>query len=259
MADGTISIVIPVLNEAENISPLLRSFDALVKEGGLDQLREIIFVDDGSSDGTVPHIKQEVELHPYNIRILERNKKLGTVNATIAGCKLAESDSVVVMDGDMQHPPKVVLEMAQKLKDGHDFIIASRHTIGGRNLWNPLRGLVSRVAIFIAYILVPQARHIRDPTSGFFLVDRKAISGLPPLPGRAKLLLYFLSSSSNSSPLEIPYTLVERRSGKSKVVGRSPSFVIKYLIEVIGYMRNSYRMRILPDDSAIPVRTDLHE
>ena len=64
MADGTISIVIPVLNEAENISPLLRSFDALVKEGGLDQLREIIFVDDGSSDGTVPHIKQEVELHP---------------------------------------------------------------------------------------------------------------------------------------------------------------------------------------------------
>lgn len=250
MTDRTISIVIPVLNERNNIGVLLSSFDILKGKHELQQLKEIIFVDDGSSDGTVSAIKEEIGLHSYDIRILERNKKFGTVNATIAGSKIAESDSVIVMDGDLQHPPELVVEMSKRLRDGHDIIVASRHVRGGRNLWSPMRGVISRVAILIAYILVPQSRQIRDPTSGFFLVDRKTITELRPVVGRAKLLLYVLSSSNFSSPLEIPYTFIERRSGESKVVGRNLKFITNYLIEVLGYMRDSYQSRITSEDVA---------
>ena len=244
MLGSSISIVIPVLNERDNVQPLIGSFDGLMNVQGVAQLKEVIFVDDGSTDGTVLAIKQEIGLHPYGIRLLERSKKMGTVDAAIAGSVVAESDAVVVMDGDLQHPPHVVTELAKWMNEGHDLIIASRHVEGGNNVWRPWRGVISRGAIFVAYALVPQSRKIRDPISGFFLVDRKLITDLPPIAGRAKLLLYILSSSDVSNPLEVPYTLVDRKSGTSKVVGRNLSFITNYLIEVIGYMRNSHHSKV---------------
>ena len=241
MSGGSISVIIPVLNERENIGPLVSSFDVLKRGYGFEQLKELIFVDDGSSDGTVPTINQEIGMHPYEIKMLKRSKKMGTVDATIAGSKLTESDAIVVMDGDMQHPPHIILEMVKELNQGHDLVIASRHTRGGQNLWRPLRGVISRGAILMAYFLIPQSRKIRDPTSGFFLADRKLVTELSPISGRAKLLLYLLSTSNASNPLEIPYTFIERRRGRSKVIGRNLKFIPDYMIEVLGYMKNAHK------------------
>lgn len=254
-----ISVVIPVLNEKENIDPLLHEFDSVVTDHGLNQIQEIIFVDDGSSDGTVDAIRRNSGRHAFSVKVVERTTKLGTVNATIAGCKVANSDALIVMDADLQHPPCVILEMARRMHEGQDLIVASRHVHGGRNVWKPLRGVISRVAIFISYILIPSARNIKDPTSGFFMAKKDLLVNLPPLKKRAKILLYVLAASQAAKALEIPYTFVDRKNGKSKIVGLNSSFVLNYLIEVLGYMKLA-RRRGLPSSKASSISTpNIHE
>ncbi len=232
-----ISIVIPVLNEKNNINCLLSEMDSMTSDYGFSQIQEVIFVDDGSSDGTVEAIKSNMDKHNYLVKVVERNSKLGTVNATITGCNVATSEAIVVMDGDLQHPPHVIIEMARRMHDGYDLIVASRHVTGGRNMWKPLRGVISRVAIFISHLVIPSTRAIKDPTSGFFMARKDFILKLSPLEKRAKILLYVLSSFPAMKTLEIPYTFVDRKNGTSKIVGMNIGFITGYLIEVIGYMK----------------------
>ena len=238
-----ISIVIPVLNEKNNINSLLSEMDGMASDYGFSQIQEVIFVDDGSSDGTVEAIKSNVDKHNYIVKVVERNSKLGTVNATITGCNVATSEAIVVMDGDLQHPPHVIIEMARRMHDGYDLIVASRHVTGGRNMWKPLRGVISRVAIFISHLVIPSTRAIKDPASGFFMVRKDIILKLSPLGKRAKILLYVLSSFPAMKTLEIPYTFVDRKNGTSKIVGMNIGFITNYLVEVLGYMKLASRCR----------------
>ena len=243
MIGRDISVIIPVLNEKPNIETLLEQFDNLVTDFGLSQIQEVIFVDDGSSDGTIGIIKNNMGNHSYNVRLVERSCRLGTVNATITGCNAAVSDNVVIMDGDLQHPPHVILEMTRRMHDGHDVIVASRHVSGGRNVWKPLRGAISRVAIFISHLLVPATRKVKDSTSGFFMIKKNLISSLAPHQKRAKILLYVLASFPELKSTEIPYTFVDRKQGSSKIVGTNVNFITNYMIEVIDYMRVARRRK----------------
>ncbi|MBX8634212.1 MAG: glycosyltransferase [Thermoplasmata archaeon] len=235
---GGISIVIPVLNEEENIEQLLAEFDKLISDLGLKEFNEVVFVDDGSKDQTTRIINEHKSSdHPYKIELFERNRMLGTVSASIEGTRKATNRYVVIMDGDLQHPPQVICDLAKSHRSDDLITIASRHVSSGGNKWSPLRGVISRTAIFISHLLIPPTRKVKDPISGFFMLKRDYLLSLEPLHRRSKILLYILATNPELKIQEIPFVLVDRKRGNSKIVKRNPSFIFNYIIEVVSYMK----------------------
>src|SRR5213079_2718486 len=109
---AVISLIIPTLNEVDNVAPLL---------GRLSQskppLDEIIFVDDGSTDGTRERIHSLAGAAP--VRLLERDDpSLGLAGAVIDGARIATGDWLVVMDADLSHPPEKIGELLRPLLHG---------------------------------------------------------------------------------------------------------------------------------------------
>ena len=121
-----ISLVVPTLNEAENIAPLLARIRRC--EPAPDQ---IIFVDDGSTDGTCECIRSFASSAP--VQLIERDAPaLGLAGAVIAGARAAEGDWLVVMDADLSHPPEKIAELLRPLLEGKaDMVIGSRYVEGG--------------------------------------------------------------------------------------------------------------------------------
>ncbi|MGH9403954.1 MAG: glycosyltransferase family 2 protein [Terriglobia bacterium] len=110
----SLSLVIPVFNEAENIQPLA----ALLKTAlaGFSEAAEILFVDDGSSDATLTELRRAQEADP-RIRILRFRTNLGQTAAMEAGFHHARGAAVVTLDGDLQNDPTDIPALVEKLKD----------------------------------------------------------------------------------------------------------------------------------------------
>jgi dolichol-phosphate mannosyltransferase len=235
---GSISVIIPTLDESDNIDRLIAEFLKLEVEFELTKINEIIFVDDGSKDGTIEIIeKLKTSPLPFKIRLIERGTKKGTVSAAIEGARLASNETIIIMDADLQHPPHVIAEMIKRDTIVNDAVVASRHVQGGGNLWSPLRGVISRTAILISHILIPSSRKLKDPTSGYFVTRKKYIADMPLQNGRSKILLYMIASYPDMKVIEVPYIFVSRKNGNSKIVTRKPSFIIDFLVEAISYMK----------------------
>ena len=120
-----VSVVVPTYNEAENIKKLVPLLDSILK----DYNYEIIIVDDNSPDGTAEVAKKLAEQYP--VKVLVREKKLGLASAILCGFMNANGDVLGVIDADLQHPPELLGEMAKKIEDGYDIVIASRYVEGG--------------------------------------------------------------------------------------------------------------------------------
>ncbi|MDE2366340.1 MAG: glycosyltransferase, partial [Betaproteobacteria bacterium] len=128
------SIIIPTLNEADNIDPLLtRLFSLdLPKESF-----EVIIVDDGSADGT-PDKVRAWENHA-NVRLIERREKPDLTKSILTGVASARGNVVVVMDADLSHPPERLSALVAPVLDGsHDVAVGSRYVPGGSTEGWPL-------------------------------------------------------------------------------------------------------------------------
>jgi dolichol-phosphate mannosyltransferase len=232
-----VSVVVPVLNEEANLPDLLERFDAV---GGLVPIREAIFVDDGSVDGTLAFLERESgRPHPYAIRVLRRRGRRGQVDACICGARMARTELVVVMDADLQHPPEAIGPMLERRRSGGDVIVGSRHVPGGVASREPVRGVVSRSATLFARLLLPNARAMDDPMSGFFLGPRAPIANLRRLKGRVKLLLYLMAMRPDLRVEELPYEFRARSNGRSKTVTLDLTFVLRYIVEILTYAKIS--------------------
>lgn len=118
-----LSIVIPVYNEAETLSALLATLrDALA---GLPCEHEILFVNDGSRDQTLPRLQEAAESDP-RIKVIGFSRNFGHQAAITAGLDFASGDAVVVMDADLQDPPAILGEMLARYEDGFDVVSAMR-------------------------------------------------------------------------------------------------------------------------------------
>lgn len=240
LSTNGISVVLGVLNEAENINDLLIEFDRVIAENRLFSINELVFVDDGSTDGTREILKSSIDQgHSFRIKLLERNKKVGIVDASIAGCKIASNKTVVIMDADLQHPPEFTIKMIEKSKGKADLIIASRYVEGGRNSWSPIRGVISRGAVFLSHLFIPTTRDVRDPISGFFMTNAEYIARLKPVLNSHKILLYTMASNPNLRVEELPFKMVGRKKGSSKIVGKNFSFIVRYMREILLYWKVS--------------------
>jgi glycosyltransferase involved in cell wall biosynthesis len=127
-ARPTLSVVIPVFNEEESIPELDRRLRAFL--GGLGETWEVVFVDDGSRDGSAKLLQGLAEQEPrYKVISFARN--FGHQIAITAGMDRAEGEAVVVMDADLQDPPEVLREMLACWRQGNDVVYAVRkHRLG---------------------------------------------------------------------------------------------------------------------------------
>jgi glycosyltransferase involved in cell wall biosynthesis len=119
-----LSIIVPLYNEEESVVPLYRAVVAALDTLALDY--ELIFVDDGSTDGTVAQARQLVE-RDDRLRLLILRKNFGQTAAMVAGIDHAQGDVLVTMDGDLQNDPKDIPLLIEQIRAGYDIVVGWRH------------------------------------------------------------------------------------------------------------------------------------
>lgn len=213
-----VSVVVPTYNERENIRPLLDAIKAV----GIPDL-SILFVDDSSPDGTSELIKEIGSGEPW-VHLRQRRTKEGLGRAYLDGLKTAlatlDPEVVVIMDGDLQHPPATIKELLRAVEGGAGLAIASRYTKGGGVVgWDTRRRMVSLTANFMVRTLIGVPA--RDCTSGFRALRRPAVehlikAGLPAR-GFEFNVLSVKTVSRRMKVVEVPFVFRARRFGKSKL------------------------------------------
>lgn len=115
-----VSILIPVMNEAENILPLYYELKKYTPEDF-----EIIFINDGSTDDTILEIKQ-LSAKDSRVSCISFSRNFGHQNALMAGIDYAEGQHIITMDGDLQHPPSCIPLLLEKLNSDYDLVLTKR-------------------------------------------------------------------------------------------------------------------------------------
>ncbi len=230
-----VSLIIPTYDERDSIIPVVeRIHNALTNYD-----YRILFVDDDSRDGTAE--LATTLSHKYPLSVIVRKGKRGLASAVVDGLKHATGNITVVMDADLQHPPEAIPDLLKALDDGADMAIASRYVKGGGcHRWGLVRRMISKGAIFISHVLLPPTRQIKDPMSGFFAFDKRAIANADLKPTGYKILLEILMEGKFQRIAELPYTFGTRSSGESKLTVRQQ---IDYLKHIYGLMRRTGELR----------------
>jgi len=208
-----LSLIIPTYNEADNIPELIERVEKSLE----DMNFEVIIIDDNSKDGTAD-IAEKLGAKYGNIKVLRRNGRFGLGSAVVDGMRISSGDLLAVMDADLQHPPELLPMMVKTAEKGFDVVIASRYANGGGvKGWSYLRRFISAGAILLAYIFLPKVRTVRDPVSGFFLIRRGVVDGVPLDHSGYKILLEILIRGRYRRVAEVPYIFTPRRRGESKL------------------------------------------
>lgn len=239
---ASIAIIVPTLNERDNIAPLVAALDRAMA----GRRAEIVFVDDWSTDGT-PEAITELARRRADIRLLRRHGRRGLSSAVIEGMLSTSADIVAVIDADLQHDERILPDLVAAVAAGSaDVAIGSRYSAGGScGDWPASRELASRLATRMATAAVGRA--VADPLSGFFALRRDlAVELVPRLRGRGyKILLDMLSSAPRPlDVVEVAYRFRSRVAGESKL---STGVVIDYcrLVAVRGLARALTPARLL--------------
>ena len=202
-----LSIVIPTYNERENIAELIEGIEGALRGVNF----EIVIVDDNSPDGTA-EVAESLNRRYGNIVILRRPTKLGLASAIVAGMKASKGEVVAVMDADLQHPPDLLPKILSEISAGRDVVVASRYAAGGRiKGWSLARRIVSKGAIQLARLLLPEVKRVKDPVSGYFMLKRELLEGLKFEAVGYKFLTELLVKKPKARVAEVPYTFKPRR------------------------------------------------
>lgn len=209
--DPVVSIVVPTLNEADNIDALLGAIRDAVQDR-VDY--EVLVVDDSSTDGTTDRARAWATR--MDVRVIERTGKPDLSGAVLDGARAARGDWVVVMDADGSHPAGRIPDLIAPLLAGsHDIAIGSRHAPGGRTEgWPWHRHLASEAATLLAWPFT----EVRDPMAGFFAAARDRLLQLPSQTAGYKILLELLVQGGDRiRTIEVPICFEDRRFGESKL------------------------------------------
>jgi len=210
-----LSVIVPTLNERENIEPLLTLITAALPNTAW----EVIFVDDDSRDGTPEHVRAQARRDP-RVRCVQRIGRRGLATACMEGVLACASPFIAVMDADLQHDERLLPQMLQVLDNGAaDLVIGSRYVPGGGvGDWSSGRVRMSGLATRLARVICKA--NVADPLSGFFMCRREVFeAALRRMSGQGfKVLLDLLASSPEPPRVrELPYSFRERQHGESKL------------------------------------------
>jgi dolichol-phosphate mannosyltransferase len=208
--------VVPILNERDNLEPLL----AVVAEALEGVSWEVIFVDDDSPDGSANRARV-LARRDARVRCLQRIGRRGLSTACIEGVLASASPYVAIMDGDLQHDERLLPQMLDLLRNNSiDLVVGSRYIAGG-NLSGGLSDSRLRVSGFATKLarLICNVE-IADPMSGFFMFRRQVFEDAAhDLSGQGfKILLDLLASSPRPLRVrELPFEFRKRQHGESKL------------------------------------------
>ena len=212
-----ISLVIPSFNEEENIENTVNTLKTLLDPEDFDY--ELVFVNDGSSDGTFEKISAASE-RDERVKGISFSRNFGKEAAIFAGLQAAVGDACVVIDCDLQHPPTLIHEMVAKWRGGFEVVEGVKSSRGRESLFHRMcAGLFYRIMSRLIKI------DMRS-TSDYKLLDRKVVDVLLSLTERNtffRALTFWVGFKS----VKLEYEVEERKFGTTKWSFRS---LMKYAI-----------------------------
>jgi polyisoprenyl-phosphate glycosyltransferase len=214
-----ISIVVPVYNEATNISILFGELKGLLKTTPYDH--EFVFVDDGSTDSSLTILK-ELAAQNANFFYIELSRNFGHQSALKAGLDLASGDCVITMDCDLQHPPEVVLDLVSQWEAGFD-VVYTRRIDDKKLLW-----LKRKTSYYFYWVLNKISDiQIESGTADFRLMNRNVLDAFATF-NESELFIRGLIKWAGFRQTAIEYHPGIRYSGKTKYnIKKMFSFALK--------------------------------
>ncbi|MDD7393011.1 MAG: glycosyltransferase family 2 protein [Eubacteriales bacterium] len=206
-----ISVIVPCFNEREVLPAMYAELERVRKEDfcGVAEF-EYIFVDDGSSDGTVGFIK-ELRRSDKRVRFISFSRNFGKEAAISAGLQAAKGDLVTLMDADLQDPPSLLKPMYDAIvNEGYEQVATRRVTRKGEP---PLRSFCARM--FYKLINSASDFEMTDGARDYRLMTRKVVDAILSLPEKSRYSKGIFSFVGFRTKW-IPYENVERAAGKTK-------------------------------------------
>ena len=209
MVAPLLSVVVPVKNEEQAILGFVERVGAILDQICETQGWEILFVDDGSTDATLPAIVA-ANLADGRVRALSLSRNFGKEAALSAGLDHARGAAVIPMDVDMQDPPEVLPEMVAKWREGHEMVFGVRRC-------RQSDGFAKRITAglyYRAHNMVSQDK-IPENAGDFRLLDRKVVEVIRALPERNRFMKG-LFAWAGFKQAAVEYDRVERETGTTK-------------------------------------------
>src|SRR5271157_1880238 len=223
------SIVVPLYNERESITPLYGRLKETLDMTG--RPFECVFVDDGSTDGSF-HLLQEIALIDSRVTVVRLRQNAGKSVALCAGFKAACGQYVITMDGDLQHDAADIPRFIEKLEQGFDIVCGRREEHDGS--W--LQRASTLCANYVLRKVTGVAIH--DFGVGFKAYRRELVSEVP-IYGELQRLIPVLALRQGAKVCEVPITTLPREHGESKygIVRKLPVFfdliTVRFLLRYI--------------------------
>ena len=212
-----LSIILPAYNEKQNIERTAKTLSGILEKEGIPF--ELLFISDGSVDGTYEEICRLAELDG-RVRGAEFSRTFGKEAAIFAGLELALGDGCIVMDCDLQHPPEVIPEMYRLWQDGYEVVEGIKKSRGKESI---LHGMSA--GLFYG-IMSRMMRMDMRSSSDFKLLDRKVVNVLLGL-GERNTFFRALSFWAGFRAAKVEYEVQERAFGSSKWSFRS---LVRYAV-----------------------------
>src|SRR5881397_86628 len=235
--DHSLSIIVPTLNEEENIAPLVSQITACAVP-----FREILFVDDHSTDATREAIHALEKSQP--IRLIEQDgAEVGLARAIMSGARAANGEILLVMDADLSHPPERIKDLLAPLFAGSaDLVVGSRYVKGGSTPgWPMWRRIMSRAGAALAHPLTG----VHDSMCGFFAIGRSRLLELAPKTSGFKIVFDTIVHAGGTLRVrEIPIAFRERVRGRSKMsLGVALRFFFRWMRAMFHHLLRAVRHR----------------
>ncbi len=176
----TISVVLPVFNEAQTLRSLCGRLTGVMRK--LDQAYEVLFINDGSRDGSLDLLRKLAAEDPA-VKVVSLSRNFGHQMAITCGLQYARGEAVVVMDADLQDPPEVIPELIRKWREGFDVVDAIREQREGDSLFK-------RASAALFYRLIRKLARVEIPadTGDFRLLSRRAVEALKATRERSRFV-----------------------------------------------------------------------
>ncbi len=232
-----LSVIVPTLNERENIRPLVEGVFAALEKGGIRG--EMIIVDDDSPDGTAEAARSMAAGYP--VRTVVRREDPGLAAAVLEGIGQAAGEVGAVRDADLSHPIEALPELYRAVsEEGAEMVVGSRYVPGGGTEgWPRTREILSRGAGLMARGLT----RVKDPTSGFFAIRRNLLDGIEFDPIGYKICLEIMVKARIGSVREVPIIFHERHWGSSKASSRTAMEYLRHLLKLYIFKYVKYGVR----------------
>jgi glycosyltransferase involved in cell wall biosynthesis len=203
-----LSVVIPVYNEEPNIDELYRRLLGVLEPLALPGGFELIFINDGSRDQSLPLLLNLVA-RDARVRYIDLSRNFGHQIAVTAGLDRAAGDAVVIIDADLQDPPELIPQLLDKMREGYEVVYARRRSRRGDSA-------AKKLTARLFYRLLASITHISIPvdTGDFRLISRKVVEGLRQMPEQNKFIRGQISWIGYRQTF-IEYDRAERAGGET--------------------------------------------